>query len=142
MVRVTYDGEYLRGRQVTGEPVDWINVFPDDVFAGVGPRKDRYGNLRYWRVPNPTWGKQIDDGVGGTHEDTRRYLGMELAEQVPTEEQIKVVQDREIAARITLEYPIDEQIAELRKAVLDAGYPVSFQERAEDIKREVRNGGT
>jgi len=139
---VTYDGEYLRGREVTGEPVDWINIFPDDVFADAGPRKDKYGNLRYRRVANPDYGKQVDEGMDGTHEDTRRYLGMELAEQVPTEEQIKAVQDREIAARITLEYPIDEQIAELRKAVAIAGYPVSFEERAEEIKDEVRNGGT
>jgi len=106
----------------------------------IDDKRDMYGNLRYRRVVNPGYGKQVDDGLHVTYEDTRRYLRLELDEQDPTPEQIKVVQDRDIAARIILEYPVDEQIAELRKAVAAAGYPASFHDRAEEIKAEVRDG--
>ncbi len=103
MIKATFEGEYLRGWQVAGQGTRGDDVFPDQVFADIGKLKDEYGNRRYKRVPNPDFGKLVDTGLGEKQEDTRRYIGFELAPQDPGPEVKETKRVEQVKARFDAE---------------------------------------
>lgn len=105
MIKAIFDGEYLRGWQVAGQGARGDNIFPDKVFADIGALKDVYGNRRYKRVPNPDYGKLVDTGLGEMQEDTRRYIGFELAPQDPGPEVKEAKRVEKVKARFAMELP-------------------------------------
>ena len=105
MIKATFEGEYLRGWQVAGQGTRGDDVFPDQVFADIGKLKDEYGNRRYKRVPNPDYGKQVDTGLGELQEDTRRYIGFELAPQDPGSAVKEANRVEKVMAQFVVELP-------------------------------------
>ena len=105
MIKAIFDGEYLRGWQVAGLGARGDDIFPDEIFVDIGKWADEYGNYRYRRVPNPDYGKLVDNGLSTLQEDTRRYIGFELAPQDPGPEVKEANRVEKVKARFEVELP-------------------------------------
>ena len=103
MIKAIFEGEYLRGWQVAGLGARGDDIFPDEMFVNIGKRADEYGNYQYKRVPNPDYGKLVDNGLSTLQEDTRRYIGFELAPQDPGPEVKEVKRVEKVKAKFATE---------------------------------------
>ncbi len=105
MIKAIFEGEYLRGWQVAGLGARGDDVFPDEMFVNIGKRADEYGNYQYKRVPNPDYGKLVDNGLSTLQEDTRRYIGFVLDPQDPGPEVKEAKRFKKVKARFMVELP-------------------------------------
>ena len=130
-----FDGNgYYRWGVQTDKSIDYETVFPASLIPD-GKRKDEYENLRFKRVPNPAFGKQIDDGMDGIHEDTRQYTSIVLEPQTPTTEQIetiRVLKVKQIMAKQLPEliYENKDNPALLSQALCDKMNEINLESKA------------
>jgi len=113
------ENNYIKGWRVeaSSDRPDLVGIDPPLLeMQEPGALYDIFGNLKY----------KLMDGK------------IILQKQKPTQNQLKKIQDKEIERKINNTININEQIAEIRKALYNKGIEVSFYSLAEEIKKQVR----
>ena len=111
------DNGYIVGVLPSSKPADYKTIFPAHAFTTPEELRDEYGNALY--TVTVTEEEVTATGLDGEDETTTvKRVDIVPVPQTPTAEQTETVRKKTIVREIRKQYTVDDEIAELREAIV------------------------